>query len=46
MAILMQAFYWDAPQRENKEGEWWKDDRNDGKGCGEQSRDANEAVPR
>jgi len=23
MAILMQAFYWDAPQHENQEGNWW-----------------------
>ena len=23
MAVMMQAFYWDAPQQEKKEGEWW-----------------------
>jgi len=23
MAVMMQAFYWDAPQAENKEHEWW-----------------------
>jgi len=23
MAVMMQAFYWDAPTRENKRGEWW-----------------------
>jgi len=23
MAIMMQAFYWDAPKHENKEHEWW-----------------------
>ena len=23
MAVLMQAFYWDAPIHEKKEGEWW-----------------------
>jgi hypothetical protein len=23
MAVMMQAFYWDAPIRENKRGEWW-----------------------
>ena len=23
MAVMMQAFYWDAPIKENKEGEWW-----------------------
>lgn len=23
MAIMMQAFYWDAPAKENKRGEWW-----------------------
>lgn len=23
MAILMQAFYWDAPQQEKQEGNWW-----------------------
>ena len=23
MAVMMQAFYWDAPQSEGKEGEWW-----------------------
>jgi len=23
MAVMMQAFYWDAPVRENKCGEWW-----------------------
>jgi len=23
MAVLMQAFYWDAPSKENKRGEWW-----------------------
>ena len=23
MAVMMQAFYWDAPQTEGKEGEWW-----------------------
>ena len=23
MAVMMQAFYWDAPQAEGKEGEWW-----------------------
>jgi alpha-amylase len=23
MAVMMQAFYWDAPKQEKKEGEWW-----------------------
>jgi alpha-amylase len=23
MAVMMQAFYWDAPVKENKVGEWW-----------------------
>ena len=23
MAVMMQAFYWDAPRKENKVGEWW-----------------------
>jgi alpha-amylase len=23
MAVMMQAFYWDAPVKENKQGEWW-----------------------
>ena len=23
MAVMMQAFYWDAPNKEQKEGEWW-----------------------
>jgi alpha-amylase len=23
MAVMMQAFYWDAPQQEKKEHEWW-----------------------
>jgi len=23
MAVMMQAFYWDAPQKEDKRGEWW-----------------------
>src|SRR5580658_7514213 len=23
MAVMMQAFYWDAPRHENKEHEWW-----------------------
>jgi hypothetical protein len=23
MAVMMQAFYWVAPIRENKRGEWW-----------------------
>ena len=23
MAVMMQAFYWDAPRVEKKEGEWW-----------------------
>ncbi len=23
MAVMMQAFYWDAPQRENQEHDWW-----------------------
>ncbi len=23
MAVMMQAFYWDAPAKENKRGEWW-----------------------
>jgi alpha-amylase len=23
MAVMMQAFYWDAPAKENKSGEWW-----------------------
>jgi alpha-amylase len=23
MAVMMQAFYWDAPIKEQKEGEWW-----------------------
>ena len=23
MAVMMQAFYWDAPQSEGREGEWW-----------------------
>jgi alpha-amylase len=23
MAVMMQAFYWDAPSKENKRGEWW-----------------------
>lgn len=23
MAVMMQAFYWDAPAKENKVGEWW-----------------------
>jgi hypothetical protein len=23
MAVMMQAFYWDAPINENKRGEWW-----------------------
>ena len=23
MAVMMQAFYWDAPKHENKEHEWW-----------------------
>jgi len=23
MAVMMQAFYWDAPKHEKKEGEWW-----------------------
>ena len=23
MAVMMQAFYWDAPQKENLEHEWW-----------------------
>ena len=23
MAVMMQAFYWDAPVKENKRGEWW-----------------------
>jgi alpha-amylase len=23
MAVMMQAFYWDAPKLENKVGEWW-----------------------
>jgi len=24
MAVMMQAFYWDAPRLEKKEHEWWK----------------------
>jgi len=23
MAVMMQAFYWDAPKHEKKEHEWW-----------------------
>ena len=23
MAVMMQAFYWDSPIKEQKEGEWW-----------------------
>jgi hypothetical protein len=23
MAVMMQAFYWDAAVKENKVGEWW-----------------------
>src|SRR3984885_3052841 len=23
MAVMMQAFYWDAPLKEGKQGEWW-----------------------
>src|SRR5580700_9931314 len=23
MAVMMQAFYWDAPMKEGKRGEWW-----------------------
>ena len=23
MAVMMQAFYWDAPSKENMRGEWW-----------------------
>ena len=23
MAVMMQAFYWDAPKLENQEGNWW-----------------------
>ena len=23
MAVMMQAFYWDAPKLEKKEGQWW-----------------------
>ena len=23
MAVMMQAFYWDSPQQEKKEGQWW-----------------------
>lgn len=23
MAVMMQAFYWDAPIKENRQGEWW-----------------------
>jgi alpha-amylase len=23
MGVLFQAFYWNCPQRENKEGQWW-----------------------
>jgi len=23
MAVMMQAFYWDSPKAEGKEGEWW-----------------------
>ena len=23
MAVMMQAFYWDAPSKENKLGDWW-----------------------
>ena len=23
MAVMMQAFYWDSPIKEKKEGEWW-----------------------
>ncbi len=23
MAVMMQAFYWDAPVKEDKRGEWW-----------------------
>ena len=23
MAVMMQAFYWDAAAKENKVGEWW-----------------------
>ena len=23
MAVMMQAFYWDAPQQEKQEGNWW-----------------------
>jgi alpha-amylase len=23
MAVMMQAFYWDAPAKEDKRGEWW-----------------------
>jgi alpha-amylase len=23
MAVIMQAFYWDAPKKEDKRGEWW-----------------------
>jgi len=23
MAVMMQAFYWDAPQKEKQEGNWW-----------------------
>jgi alpha-amylase len=23
MAVMMQAFYWDAPIKEKRRGEWW-----------------------
>jgi hypothetical protein len=23
MAVAMQAFYWDSPIKEQREGEWW-----------------------
>ncbi len=32
MAVLMQAFYWDAPIHEKKEGEWWNHIAEKGRG--------------
>ena len=23
MSVMLQAFYWDSPAKENKVGEWW-----------------------
>ena len=33
MAVMMQAFYWDAPIKEQKEGEWWNHHCGEGGGA-------------